>query len=340
MAQLVYDYLEPAELTDLSREIQADTDRPEDFNYILQQVYLPSSFNHDIDFRITAGQSGVPASAKFRTFDAENPVGYRPGFTEIRGSLLPLGIRELLTEFERLKLRKAGAGAFEAELAAAAVTATMSVIVRIELAVVQTLLTGKTTITNERGVTQEADWGRDTGLTVTTLNSWANSSTGKPLTDIRNWQELVDTDVDIIMSKRTLALLAQNEEFRKLGGTLTGVPSFLSNGQVQSVLTGYGLPNIVAYDAKYLDDSGVEQRILPTNKILMVPRSGLAGRTIWGVTEEAMDPKYGIQEAAWPGIVTAHYENEHPKQSWVNASAMAFPVLANPKRTLAATVVL
>ncbi len=73
--------------------------------------------------------------------------------------------------------------------------------------------------------------------------------------------------------------------------------------------------------------------------LLLPPRgSKVAGATVWGVTAEAMDPKYEIAEPQWPGIVSGYYENEHPKQAWVNTAAVVFPVLSGPKRTLAANV--
>lgn len=340
MATLVTDYFEPVELTELSREVQ-NQQRPADTDYRLQRDFLPAEYTYDVEYRIRAGENGIPQSAKFRAFDSENVIGNRAGAESITGGLLPLGMRHLLTEFDQLTIRRAGEDAFRAALAKAARDVTLATMVRLELAVAQTLLTGKTTLTNERGVTQEADWGRPSSLTVAAATPWTDP-TSKPLTDLRNWVELWDNEGTLVMSKQTFALLATNEQFRSLATVnQVGTPDFVTNGFVTQVMQANGLPPVELYDAKYTNDAGVETRILPKGKVLFVPSAGskAAGATVFGVPAEAMDPKYGIEEPSRPGILAAHYESEHPKQTWVNATAVAFPVLAAPKKTMAATVI-
>ncbi|MEX3600493.1 hypothetical protein CKW39_08945 [Kocuria sp. WRN011] len=340
MATLVTDYFEPAELTDLAREIQTSAPKAADIDYRLQRDYLPLEQTYDVEYRIKAGQSGIPSSAKFRTFDKQNHLGARPGFEQITGGLLPLGERYLLTEKDRLTVRRAGEDAFRKEIAQAARDATLATIVRMELAVAQTLLTGKTTLTNEQGVTQEADWARPASHSVSAGVLWTDP-TSKPLTDLRNWVEVWDQDGEMVMSKQTFALLASSEQFRALASVnLVGTPDFVTNEFVNNVLAANGLPKVTIYDAKYTNDLGQETRILPRGKVLFVPSAGTksAGATVWGTPAEALDDKYQIEEPSRPGIVVAHLEEESPKQSWVNASAIGFPVLANPKKTMAATV--
>lgn len=339
MATLVTDYFEPVELTDLSREVQ-NQQRPADTDYKLQRLYLPAEYTYDVEYRIRAGENGIPSSAKFRAWDSENAIGNRPGFETLTGQLLPLGLRHFITEFDRLTMRRAGEDAFRAEVAKAARDVTLSTIVRLERAVAQTLLTGRTTLVNERGVTQEADWARPASHTVAAAVLWTDP-TAKPLTDIRNWAEIWDNDGTMVMSKQTFALLATNEQFRLLASiNQVGTPDFVTNDFVNGVLQANGLPAVDIYDAKFINDAGVETRILPRGRILFVPSAGskAAGATVFGVPAEALDPKYGIEEPDRPGILAAQYENEHPKQTWVNAAAVAFPVLANPRKTLAATV--
>ncbi|GAB3304272.1 hypothetical protein EK0264_03720 [Epidermidibacterium keratini] len=341
MATLVTEYFKPAELTELSREIQADAERPADTNYRLQVDYLPEETTQDIDYRVRAGDNGIPSSAKFRAFDAEAHVGSRPGFTEVSGGLQPLGQRELITELDRLRIRKADAEAFRVELAKADRAATLATVVRMERAVAQTLLTGKTTLTNERGITQEADWGRKANRTVAAATQWTNADAADPIADLTAWQELVDREGTWVMSTPTFNLIRRTEAMRKLGSiAATGLASTVTTDFVRQTVSAYGLGTIDLYDAKFINEAGEEERILPVGKVLFVPNAGTgaAGRTVWGVTAEAMDPKYEIEESAWPGIVVGHYQNEHPKQDWVHASAIGFPVLANPDRTLAATV--
>lgn len=333
------DYFQPSELTDLARELQADTERPAETDYKMQRDYLPSTFEHDVDYRIKAGVSGIPSSAKFRAFDAESAIGARPGFSEISGSLPAVGQRQLITEADRLKLRRNGEEGFRRELVEATSEATGATVVRVERAVIQTFLTGKTTLTNERGLTVEADWARPASHTVAGSN-WMAGDGGTPLTDLYNAQEVYDSEGTLVMTRPTLRALGRSEQFRILASTTLGTPDVVTEDFVRQVLAARGFPDIDLYDAKYRTDAGTEERILPNGRVLFLPSKGssAAGQTVWGITAEAMSAGYDVDESEYPGVVVAHYVNDHPVQDWVVASAVAFPVVANPKRTLALNV--
>lgn len=339
MAELITRYFQPAELTNISRAIQARQAQGDDpkTKYWFTTDYFTPEFTDDIEYRITPGFNGVPTSAKFRAWDAENPLGVRDGFSTMNGELLPLGQRELFTEKDRLTIRKADPVQYQQALAQAAKRTALATVVRLERAAVNTVLTGKTTLTNERGVTQEADWQRNANRVSTVSVLWTNTSTSTPLKDLLTARELVDTDVDIIMSMPTYNLLRQSQTFLNLAKTnVAGTPDIVTREYVSATLDAYGVGNIRLYDARYRDDTLTEQRILPTGKVIMVTRN--AGRTVFGTTAEAMDPKYGIASVGLPGIVTGHYGKEHPKQEWVNTAALAFPVFALPDDSYVLTV--
>lgn len=339
MTYLIKDDFQPAEMTNISRAIQARQAQGDDpkTKYWFTTDYFSPEYTEDIEYRITPGVSGVPTSAKFRAWDAENPLGVRDGFSSMTGELLPLGQRELFSEKDRLSIRKADPVQYQAALAQASKRTALATVVRLERAAVNTVLTGKTTLTNERGVTQEADWQRNVNRTSTVSTLWTNTATSKPLADLMTARELVDTDVDIIMSTPTYNLLRQSASFLNLAKTnVAGTPDIVTRDFVASTLDAYGVGTIRLYDGRYRDDTLTEQRILPTGKIIMITRN--AGRTVFGVTAEAQDPKYGIQIGDRPGIVTAHYGKEHPKQEWVNTAALAFPVFALPDDSYVLTV--
>lgn len=338
MAFLIKDYYTPQELTGVSRVIQARAaglENPKLWYYFTTDYFSPE-FVDDIEYRITPGTDGVPTSAKFRAWDAENPLGVRGEFTTMTGELLPLGQRELFTEKDRLSIRNAAPVQYQGELAKAASRTAAATVVRMERAAVSTVLTGKTTLTNERGVTQEADWGRNPNRASTAPVLWTNTGTSDPLKDLLTARELVDTDVDILMSTPTFNLLRQSGSFLKMAQVTPTAPTVVTREYVSATLSAYGVGNIRLYDARYKDDTLTEQRILPAGKVLMVTRD--AGRTVWGVTAEAMDPDYGIDQSGRPGIVTGHYGEAHPKQEWVNTAAVGFPVFAMPDDSYVLTV--
>lgn len=336
--RLSTDYYQPSELTDLARELQNDVNRPKDTDYRFQRDFLPSTYEHDVDYRIKAGVSGIPSSAKFRAFDAESAIGARPGFSELSGSLPAVGERRLITEADRLRMRRNSDEGFRRALAEETAAAQGATEVRVERAIVSTFLTGKTTLTNERGLTVEADWARPSSHSVTGSN-WRNPTTGTPLTDLANAQEVYDSEGVIVMTTPTMRSLTRSEEFRKLGSTTLGTPGVVTPEFVGQVLAARGF-TLVTYDAKFINDAGAEERILPNGNVLFAPTPGssAAGQTVWGITAEAMSAGYDIDESEHPGIVVGHYLNDHPVQDWIVASAVAFPVLANPKRTLALKV--
>lgn len=339
MASLITTYYQPQELTGVSRYVQsrqATGENPKTRYYFTTDYFTPE-YTDDIDYRVTPGRSGVPTSAKFRAWDAQNPLGVRAGFDTLTGELLPLGQRELFSEHDRLSIRRADPVQFQQHLAQAAARTAMATVVRMERAAMDTVLTGVTTLTNERGVSQVATWGRNVNRTANASVLWSTTATSKPLVDLMNARELVDTDVDILMSTQAYNLLRQSASFLNLAKTgIAGTPDIVTKDYVASTLDAYGVGTIRLYDARYIDEANVEQRILPVNKVILTTKG--AGASVWGTTAEAMDPKYGIQLGQWPGIVTGHYGVEHPKQEWVNSAAVGFPVFAQPDDTFVLTV--
>lgn len=337
----INDYYAPSELTDLSRQIQASTTpKPAEVDYFVSRDYLPPEFVDDVEYRVRAGERGIPTSAKFRAFDTENAVGIRGGTTSSTGELLPLGLRQLFTEKDVLTIRKADPVQFQQALAQAAVETTQGTIVRMERAGVETLLTGKLTLSNERGVTQTADWGRNPNRTITSIaKPWSDPTTSTPLADFEAWNSLLGTTVDWLMNKATLALLRQSSQFMKLASIqLTGMPDAVTREFVNNQLSAYEVGDLRVYDAKFRNDALVETNILPYGYVIGVPK-GTAGKSVWGVTREAMDPENKLMRKDWPGMVTLHERTSQPKQDWVNTSAIGLPVLGDPDKTIAIKVI-
>lgn len=333
---LVTDYFSPEELTDLSRSIQADGSRTEDTNYRFQRDYLPSTFQHDVEYRVRAGVNNIPTSARFRAWDAQNHVGAGQGFTDLTGELLPLGERRVLTELDRLQLRRAGDDQYRQVLAQNTRDATLATIVRIELAAVNSAWSGKTTITNERGVTQEADWGRSGNRVSTAANLWTNPANANPIADMENVLEAVDRAGRFVMNRVTARMIKRAAYLRNLAATnMVGTPDTITDAFTTAVLADRGI-TVEQYNARYTDDKGSVQYILPTGRVLFIADG--VGQVVFGVTREAMDMSYGIPENQWPGIVAGHRMDEDPIQDWINVSAVALPVITSPDNTYALTV--
>jgi hypothetical protein len=339
------DYITPVELTGYARRALADLT----VNQFRLAQWLPNNNIDDLEYRFTRGGDGLTEAATFRAYDAESPVGSRPGVTRVTGELPPISKKIRLGEYDRLRQRRADPAIRDAILDDT-IRMSRAVAARLELARGEALSTGKL-ILDENNVIATVDYGRTAGHTVTAGASWATTSTDI-LADLLSWRDTyVDTngsDPGVILTSRTvLGYMVRNSGIAELAATLAGTPSVVSETALQATLNAYGLPPVQTYDAKVTIE-GVTTRVIPADKLLFLPAPGNAndpasselGATLLGTTAESMEPGYGIaDEAEQPGIVAGAYTTQDPVAVWTKAAAIGLPVLANPDLTFAADVV-
>lgn len=331
--------INPAELTGYARAAFEDYE----VNRPSLAPFLPNSFVPDIVARIARGQGGMIDAATFRAYDAETAIGgSRPG-ARMTFDLPPLGKKERVSEYDQLRARNAdNPDTILSAVERVTVRRVRSVIDRIEYARGQLLTTGKVTI-NEGGFVSEADFGRAAGHSVTAGVLWTDSTNADPLSDLDAWADTYRTENGedpgaLLMSSRVLNLMMRSQKLRALtvGGTTT-VPSVVSREAVREVLSAFGLPPIVIYDRK-VNLTGAAVRPIPDDRVLLLPSPADPndpegtdlGATFWGTTLEASDPRYGIEDADYPGIVAGTYRDDDVLGVWVRATAISMPAMANP----------
>lgn len=338
---LTTDYITPAELTGYVRAALADLER----NRFTLSRFLPTQAIDDLQYRFTKGGEGLAEAATFRAYDAESPIGSRPGVSRVTGELPPISRKIRLGEYERLRQRKADQQIRDAILDDAA-RMTRAVAARVEMARGEALYTGKITI-SENGVIATVDFGRAAGHTVTAGTAWTNAASATPLTDLMTWRDtyVADTGSEpgvILTSRRVLALMMRNAEMRNLvfpGGSQQ--PDIVTQTSVNGVLEAFGLPPIEVYDAR-VSVGGSATRVIPDDRVLLLPAPGSMdgdqlGATLWGTTAESLEPDFGLAGDE-PGIVAGSYSTKDPVAVWTKAAGIALPVLANPDLTFAADV--
>lgn len=330
------DYIEPAELTGFVRAALQDLA----VNQFTLSRFLPDQVIDDLDYRYTRGGEGLVDAATFRAYDAESPIGSRPGVTRVTGELPPISRKIRLGEYDRLRQRNADQAVSDAILADA-VRMTRAVAARVEMARGEALNLGSVTI-DENGVVATVDYGRAAGHDVTAGTLWSTVATATPVADLNTWiQTYIDANGEapgrMLTSTRVLGLLQQNAEFRQLAATVTGAPALVSQAVVSQVLAAYGLPPIEIYDAR-VRVAGTATRVIPDNRIVLLP-AGVdeLGATLWGTTAESLEPDFGLAGDG-PGLVSGAYSTKDPVAMWTKAAAISLPVLANPDLTFAATV--
>lgn len=109
-------------------------------------------------------------------------------------------------------------------------------------------------------------------------SAWATPASGTPLADFRAVQLLgppnganFDNNALAVMNRTTANYLLANTNAADIGGKRTsGLANVLSMGDVNTLLTNEGLPNIAIYDGGYVNDSGTFTRWFADKKIVFV----------------------------------------------------------------------
>lgn len=340
------DVIDPATLTGYVRQAMADYEARKGS----LSAFLPNREVPDIIARFAAGQSGLLDAAEYRAYDTEVSIGGPPEAKRFTIEMPPLGRKIRVSEYDQLRAR----GTDQDELVLNSILRTAATVGRaisdrIEVGRGTVINTGKATI-NENGFIAEADFSRDSSLTVTAGTLWSVSATASPLTNLRTWNDvLVDMNGEgagaLVMSTRVFNAMTTCAEFRALAATTAGTPNIVTREYVQQVLTAFGLPPIIVFDRK-VKVAGTVTRVLPDNKVFALPapvdpnnaEGTDLGGTWWGQTIESMEPEYGLGAAEQPGVVVGAFKTKDPIGVWVHGAAIGLPVLANANLSLAATV--
>ncbi|TXH24930.1 MAG: major capsid protein E [Mycobacterium sp.] len=343
MAKLWTELISPAELTGFSRAAQEDVERRKG----TLARWLPNTEVPDVVVRTIVGVDGNGELAQYRSFDAETPIGSGGKGERKVFELLPLGLKERVSEYDQLRMRGGDAAALTlGGVEKAALRVVNAVVDRLEIARGQALETGALDI-DENGVSQAPSFGRPNDNTVTAAVLWnASSGTPKPIDDLIAWCDYYasvnqgQAPAAIVTSRKAVAALQRSAEIRALVATTAGTPSIVSMDALNAVLAGFGLPPIYIYDRKIRG-----QAVVSVNKLFLLPApvepngSNELGATFYGQTLEASEPEYAIGAAEQAGLVVGAWKTRDPIGVWVHSNAIAMPVLVNPVASMVATVV-
>ena len=347
---MITDLVDPQELLGYTRAAQIEAER----NRFTLSNYLPNDTtpDGDIEFRILRGSFRDEDAAKVRAWDAEAPISGRQGIERIMGELLPVSQKIRLGEEERLRNRGLQRG-LSPQANTALVNAIFddaakmarAVAARFELFRGEVLEKATVTI-NENGVAPATiDFGRKAGHTVTAGTVWSNLSSGNPVADMRTWvQTYIDSNgiapAYVLTSTQVISYLMQSANVRAYAAGVGGTPGLITTDTVNQIFLAFGLPPFIAYDTT-VRVGGVATRPIAVNKLVMMPPADEPlGATLFGTTAEALELAEAqlIDQDQAPGMVAVPMKEMDPVATWTLATAVGFPVLANPDLTLTATV--
>lgn len=336
----------PDDLTTFVRAV------PQPYALMLNQI-LPDSFvqTNRVDVGIITRTN---RTARFRAYDSNLHVAQRDQAQVSSVQLPPLSDTLAMGELERLRLQYAQTGgtntsAFVDAIYNDAEILTRNVQNRMELARGDVLTDGKFTLTNEGGLTIEADFGVPAGNFVTPTTLWSDTTNSDPLSDLFAW---ITAYINLNgyppdgmwISRTTLSQLLSNKKLTTAAGTLLGAVSFMSRAQLDAILNAHQFPAIKGVYDTNVDVDGTATRVIPANKVIFVPPQGVPfGRTVWGVSATALEivnsPETTLSFEDAPGIVGAVDKADSPpfrQAAFVDSVGM--PFLDNPKALMVATV--
>lgn len=270
--------------------------------------------------------------AKFRAFDAETAIGGGEEAEEKTARLLPVGLKDLITETDHIRRLAADSPETAMDMASrVADTVVNATVDRLRLARAEALVTGKLTLAENR-VKQTVDFQRKEEFTATAGTFW--NSGGDPIQDLKAWQAAYKAENGVaprymIASERIASVLSQHEAIRTY---LRSDAGLVGIEEINALLRVHNLPPLTINDATV-----GPHRLFPEETLLFV--SPGVGTTPWGTTAEARDPRYGLGSSELPGLVVGVYGEDDPYGEWVRANAISFPVLEESNLSLAATVI-
>lgn len=340
---LIYDLVDPAELQGFVRAVQVE-------QFGLLNGVFPTRPVDDLEYRFTRGEFSDMDVATYRAFDAEAPLGTRPGMSRMAGELPPISKKMRLGEEQRLRLRQlqgaqGGAAALVNQVFDDAARLTRSILGRLELACGDALVNGKVTIA-ENGVAATVDYGYVAGQKPTRTLAWTDPA-ADIIGELTAWVEAYSDRTGglrpayFLTSGAVRNAMLRNTAMRNyLVGNVAaaGTPQLMTVAALGSVLDAFDLPPIRLYDTS-LPVGGVTTKVMPTNRLLLMP-PGTPGATFSGTTAEAIElaGARAIANDQIAGMTAVVDKTFDPVSLWTKVSAIALPVLYQPDAITVATV--
>ncbi|MFK0288231.1 major capsid protein [Streptomyces sp. NPDC090499] len=348
MLEVLLRDINPTEINAFVRAIQTPAD------YELTRSVIAERTIDSVKWKIRSTNRRV-AAASYRAWDAQAKVASRE-ITQIEreGRLLPLSqkyiVGELETILEAVSHGRDGQQLIDAvydDLAAHV----LSIKNRLELAAGDLLVDGKFTLSNENGLSVEANHNVPSANMPTASTAWTDH-TADILGDEMRWIEVLrSTGAPLpargLTSYKTQALMQGNDSYRAAyyGSVSSGTTptAVLAPNEVNVVRARYNLPPITIYDVTIPLDNGTDVRVLPENMFfLLPPNPSTWAETQYGLTAEGLVLSQGsnpaIERSEAPGIVVTRGYQDDPVQVYTKANAAAMPVMYVPDIHIAATV--
>lgn len=303
---------------------------------------LPPREVDDIQYELQNMEAANVQVATYRAWDTPPRLGTRPGFSTVRGEIMPLGLSLTLNERELKRftaLQRGLAGGSAADVYEDGVSAARSIQVRLEQGRADLLTDGVVTL-NEGGVNLTANFNVPGTHIVTAAVAWSDATNSVPITNLKAYQATYRSNnggqnpAAWIVSSEVMGDLSLNAQIRNLAPVTGVVPGIITNETVGQVMRAQGIAPLIVFDGTI---NGVPT--LGTRKVIAV-KPGM-GDVLYGVAPAAQvlaAAGVRLDRTEEPGII-AYVESEvRPARVITTAEGVALPVLRDPKALFVATV--
>lgn len=326
---------------------------PEPLNY-QGQSWLPNRETFDLEFEYILGSAGRPVMAHVVSFDAESPIGGRPGRGEkVRGELPPIKRKVRIGEKEIIRYLNPRMGTPDQQIAVDSVfegsaDLVASIQARVEWLRLQAL-SEDTVLYDEGGVKFEFDFGlvdeqqitlgaatavdgAGTDVSSDFSIAWSDP-TSEPINDLIAIVERMPQRPETwVVTREIPPLIASNAHAK---GLYFGTPAPdrpMTPAEVGTLLSQWNLPSLRVYDVTLdkEEDNGTYSQIRPLaagQTFLLPPGFSRNNRTLWGPTAESRVLLGTPLATATPGVWASTYATDEPPAEWIKAAAVAFPTM-------------
>lgn len=201
--------------------------------------------------------------------------------------------------------------------------------------------TGSFTVADEMGATKYA--GTFPIQTYSAGVAWGTSATATPLANLRAIQLLsagysvnFGSQAKAYMNRVTFNKLVSNTNTNDIAGRRTsGLQSVLNQSEINGVLMGEDLPQVVVYDEGYYNESGTWTRFIATDKVVIIGARP-AGQPVgdYAMTRNATNPNL----APGPYMKVVDDEDDVPRNIKVHDGHNGGPRIYFPSAIVVASV--
>ena len=309
-------------------------------------LWLPDKTVFDLEVEYIVGAQDRPVMASIISWDAEAPLGGRPGLGHtIRQELPPIKRKVKIPEKELIRFLTPRANTPDKQTSIDfvfndTVRLIRGIQARVEWMRMQALSEDTLaydeegiTVTIDYGVTADQQYSMDGGDFSTWWSDVANADW------VADMQFICDDIEDrtgfrpkrFVCAKQIVRYMMQNAAAKEL---LYPTPPGreLTMEEVNSLLNLYDLPPIETYDVdvyrENADGSVTTLNPLDPKKAVFLPENGaetFLGNTLWGPTAESRALIGTPRASQAPGIYAVVYGQEDPPSEWIKAAAVSVP---------------